>query len=504
MKPVDTVLGKKIYQLIIGRLDGDRLGDVRYEETIRELVRRGIGGFIIFGGFKETVRNFLRTLGPIPDIPLFIAADVERGVGQQIQGGTVFPCQMAVAAALDLRNPEETIMLERALTAIARELKYVGINMPLIPVLDVNQNPDNPIICTRAFSDNHETVASFGAHCIRTLEREGLLSCAKHFPGHGDTAIDSHIQLPVISKSRDELMAVDILPFREAIRAEVSSVMIGHLTIPVFENRPASLSRQVVTSLLREDLGFGGLVMTDALNMNALKGFGNIPAQCINAGVDILLHPSDPDHTVEEVLHAIETGDISEALIDSAITRILMRKKNIQEHSVPAIDCSSHKMLASQIAEMSITLVKDTPGALPLSDRERVSVLLCGDASFFPASPLQNICRRVTTLPQAAGMQEQFHDTVIVFAVFTSVAAWKGNSGIPEDEITLIKQLAQRAKHSLILSFGSPYVLRYFKDADVLIAAYEGTEQAQHAVVKCLEGRSEFSGRLPVTFSFCQ
>jgi beta-glucosidase-like glycosyl hydrolase len=299
-------------------------------------------------------------------------------------------------------------------------------------------------------------------------------------------------------------MAVDIHPFREAIREEVSSVMIGHLTIPVFENRPASLSKPVVTSLLREYLGFGGLVMTDALNMHALKGFGNIPAQCINAGVDILLHPSDPDHTVEEVLYAIETGDISEALIDSAVDRILRKKKSIQEYSVSAIDYSSHKMLASQIVEMSITLVKDTPGVLPLSDRERISVLLCGDASFFPASPLQDICRRITTLPRAAGMQEQFQDAVIVFAVFTSVAAWKGSSGIPEDEIALIKLLAQRAKHSLVLAFGSPYVLRYFKEADVLIAAYEGTEQAQHAVVKSLEGRGGFSGRLPVKFSFFQ
>jgi beta-N-acetylhexosaminidase len=299
-------------------------------------------------------------------------------------------------------------------------------------------------------------------------------------------------------------MNVDIVPFREAIRAEVSSVMIGHLTIPVFDDRPASLSKPVVTSLLREDLGFEGLVMTDALNMHALKGFGSIPVQCINAGVDILLHPSDPDYTVEEVLRAIKTDDISEALIDSAVTRILRKKKNIQEHSVSAVDYTSHKMLASKIAEMSISLVKDTPGVLPLSDRDRISVLLCGDASFFPASPLRNFCRRVTTLPQAAGMQEQFHDTVIVFAVFTSVAAWKGSSGISEDEIPLIKQLARRAKHSLVLSFGSPYVLRYFKEADVLIAAYEGTEQAQHAVVKCLEGRSGFSGKLPVTFSFFQ
>jgi beta-glucosidase-like glycosyl hydrolase len=503
MKSTRNALEKKIYQLIISRLDGDCIGDAGYEERIKELVRRGIGGFIVFGGLRETVRNFLRTLRAISDMPLFLAADVERGVGQQIQGATRFPCQMAVAAAIDLRNPEETRILERVVTAIAVELKDVGINMPLIPVLDVNQNPDNPIICTRAFSDNPETVALFGSYFIKTFERDSLLSCAKHFPGHGDTAKDSHIELPVINKSRNELMAVDIVPFKEAIRSDVSSVMIGHLTVPVFDDRPASLSKPIITTLLRKELGFEGLVMTDALNMHALIGFGNIPVQCINAGADILLHPSDTEHTVEEVLHAVETGDISEARIDTAVSRIL-GKKNIQEHTAPHVDYNSHEILASQIAEMSITLVKDAPGVLPLSDRDRVSILLCGDASFFPASPLQDICRRITTLPQAAGMQEHFQDAVIVFAVFTSVAAWKGSSGIPEDEIALIKLLARRAKHSLVLSFGSPYVLRYFKEADMLIAAYEGTEQAQHAVVKCLEGQSGFSGRLPVKFSFFQ
>jgi hypothetical protein len=146
--------------------------------------------------------------------------------------------------------------------------------------------------------------------------------------------------------------------------------------------------------------------------------------------------------------------------------------------------------------------VKDTPGVLPLSDGDKVSVLFCGDTSFFPASPLNRFSQRVSALHRTTGIQEQFHDTVIVFAVFTSVAAWKGSSGIPENEIALIKQLARRAKHSLILSFGSPYVLRYFKEADVLVAAYDVTEQAQKAVIKCLEGRSRFHGRLPVSLRF--
>ena len=398
MSTAPGTLGKKIYQLVIGRLDGDNIGDSAYEEKIRSLVQKGIGGFIIFGGTREAVRSFLRTLRLEADIPLFLASDIERGTGQQIRGTTLFPCQMALAAALDIRNAEEEILFDRAVKEIARESKAVGINMPLIPVLDVNQNPDNPIICTRAFSDSPETVALFGSRAIRILEREGLLSCAKHFPGHGDTAVDSHISLPVIGKSSEEFMAVDLLPFQHAVSADVSSIMIGHLRAPVFDDRPASLSRPVVTALLREKLGFEGLVMTDALNMHALKGYGDVPVQCINAGVDILLHPPDPDQTVGEVVRAIEAGDISEQQIDTAVSRILRHKKKIEERTEPDVEYTSNQALATRIFEMSITLVKDTPGVLPLSQKDKVSVLFCGDASFFPDSPLRNFCGKASVL----------------------------------------------------------------------------------------------------------
>lgn len=495
----DTV-AKKIYQLIIGRLDGEQIGNTAYEEKIRALVQKGIGGFIIFGGTREPVRSFLRTLRPGADIPLFLASDIERGTGQQIRGTTLFPCQMAMAAALDIRNPEEEITFDRAVKEIARESKDVGINMPLIPVLDVNQNTDNPIICTRAFSDSPETVALFGSRAIRILEGEGLFSCAKHFPGHGDTAVDSHISLPVIRKSSEEFMAVDILPFQHAVRADVSGIMIGHLRVPVFDDSPASLSKQVVTSLLREKLGFEGLVMTDALNMHALKGYGDIPVQCINAGVDILLHPLDPDQTAGEVVRAIEAGDISEQQIDTAVSRILRHKKKIEERTEQDVEYTNNEALATRIFEMSITLAKDTPGVLPLSQKDKVSVLFCGDSSFFSDSPLRNFCGKASVLSRTVEMQGH----VAVFAIFTSVAAWKGSSGIHEEELSLIRRHLGKAKRSAVLSFGSPYVLRHFKDADILIAAYDVSEQAQNAVIRCLEGRSGFHGRLPIKLNFGQ
>ncbi len=269
-------LEKKLYQLIISRLDGDKVASKKYQEKIIELVKKGIDGFILFGGKKDEIRDFISKIQSISEIPLFIASDIERGVVQQIKDTTLFPCQMAIAAAINKDRPEDVSLLRSAIKAIADEAMDIGINMPLIPVLDVNQNPDNPIICTRAFSDNPEDVAWFGSEYIKILETSGLISCAKHFPGHGDTAIDSHISLPVITKSRTDLMTTDIMPFVGAIKAGVSSIMIGHLSVPAIDSMPASLSKMIITDLLRMELGFNGLILSDALNMDALKGNKNI------------------------------------------------------------------------------------------------------------------------------------------------------------------------------------------------------------------------------------
>ncbi len=277
-------LKKKLYQLIIGRLDGDQISVPSYRETISGLAGKGIGGFIIFGGDSDEVKYFIDEIQSISDIPLFIASDVERGVGQQLRGSTLFPCQMAISAAIDKSKPEDVAILRDALRAIADESINVGINMLLIPVLDVNSDPENPIICTRAFSDNPEDVAWFGAEYIDILERSGLFSCAKHFPGHGDTAADSHILLPVIDKHYNDLINTDIMPFKEAIHRGVGSIMVGHLSVPAIDDIPASLSRKIITDLLRGELGFKGLILTDALNMNALKDTGTVSVECLKAG----------------------------------------------------------------------------------------------------------------------------------------------------------------------------------------------------------------------------
>jgi beta-glucosidase-like glycosyl hydrolase len=491
-------LEQKLYQLIINRLDGDRLSSASYQEQAIELVNKGIGGFILFGGKKDETQNFIDKLQSLSEIPLFIASDIERGVGQQIGGATRFPCEMAVASAINKNKADDVELLRNAINAITREALDIGINMPLIPVLDVNRNPDNPIICTRAFSDDPEEVAWFGKTYITVLEKAGVLSCAKHFPGHGDTSIDSHIELPVISKPLQELTKIDIHPFRGAVRAGVSCIMIGHLSIPAIDTLPATLSKKIITDLLRKELGFEGIIMTDALNMSALKEYKGVPVQCLNAGFDILLHPANADSTVKELLQAIDSGEVEDGKIDDAVERIMKFKVKIKNIERQEGNYERHTELSTIISDKSITLVKDTPGVLPIKDIKDVYLAFVGDESVYKGAPLRGFIPDNPFVSSGTGLNPA---PIIIIAIFTNVAAWKGSSGISEGEIRYIKELMNKSRHSIVISFGSPYVLRHFIEADILIAAYDPTEQAQSSVIKCLKGELSFQGRLPVTLN---
>ncbi|NTU42649.1 MAG: hypothetical protein HGA78_06275 [Nitrospirales bacterium] len=482
---------KRLYQLIISRLEGDRIHDEAYRKEILALVSRGIGGFILFGGKRDEIIPFIHELRSLAETPLFIASDIERGVGQQIEGTTSFPCPMATAAAINRENPEDLLLLRDMVGAIAAEAVSTGIDMPFLPVLDVNSNPDNPIICTRAFSDRPEEVAWFGTEYIRTLEAWGLLSCGKHFPGHGDTAVDSHMALPVIRKSPAELRACEIPPFAAGIEAGASCIMAGHLTIPSLDEIPATLSRKVLINLLREELGFQGLIITDALNMDALREMGNVPALCMAAGADILLHPSDPHETVRELASGIASGMVDEARIAEALGRIALAKKKVRQRS-EKIDYEKNRRLSQEITRRSISLVKETEEILPLTDQKGITLFFAGDREMYNNSFLG---RQFRTMPLTDNTG--FTEGLALFCLFTRASAWRGSSDIGQEEIGLLRKVMARAGSSIVVSFGSPYSLRHFPEADILIAAYEANEQAQQAVVEALrEGR--FTGRLPV------
>lgn len=498
-----NTLEKKLYQTIISRLDTDGIHKDAYRKKVFSLIKKGIGGFIIFGGGSEPqrgaespgeIRRFISEMQSASDIPLFIASDIERGVGQQIKGASAFPCQMAVSAAINKNKPKDIRILKHALTAIGEEAKDIGINMPLIPVMDVNQNPDNPIISTRAFSDNPKDVSWFGIKFINILQGMGLICSAKHFPGHGDTSIDSHIQVPVIKKSYRDLMKTDIFPFRSAIKAGVKSIMVGHLSVPAIDLKPSSLSRKIITGLLREKLGFKGLVLTDALNMGAIRDMKDVSLECIKAGADILLHPPDANHTVKELMRAIKEKRLDVSEIDVSVSRILRVKGGCEVSRTPAEWVATPCPLSSYITQMSITLIKKRGITLPIP--KKTPLIFAGDSESFETSPLRDYFR-VIDLSGISTTDDIGYKTVI-FAIFTSIKAWKGISGISNEERKLISKLMRKVKNSIVISFGSPYVLRDFGKADMLVAAYEATEQAQMAVIRCLKGEMDFKGRLPI------
>ncbi len=491
-------INHKIYQLIINRLNGDNIRDPSYREKMHDLVLKGIGGFIIFGGNKDEVREFIHSLQSISDIPLFIASDIERGAGQQFKGATHFPSMMAIAAAINQNDSSHVQLLDNYIKTVAEEAIDIGINMPLIPVLDINLNPDNPIICTRAFSDNPQTVSWFGRKYIEILQDAGLISCAKHFPGHGDTAIDSHISLPVIYKSEEDLMKADLIPFIEAITSGAGSIMMGHVRIPSIDTLPASLSKKIVTGILRKKLGYNGLVMTDALNMSALNEFEDIPVKCIDAGIDIILHPTDPVKTADELIHAVDTGMLTEDQIETAFQRVMQYKSLLKTFGHINPDYKKHKDVAENLFNRSITLVSGRHDSTAITDFNKVDLIFTGDDNRIDISTLKK------HMPHAVHIShyKQTVNSKIIIALFTTVAAWQGSSGISDDDREKIKNVISNALHSTVISFGSPYVLRYFKKADMLIAAYDSSLYAQNAVFECLKNNKGFEGSLPVKIDF--
>lgn len=304
----------------------------------------GVGGVILLGGSAGEVALRSQQLQDWATVPLLICADVEEGVGQRFAGATWFPPPMAWAeiAQRDVRLAETYAEQFGAVTA--QEAQAIGLNWILTPTVDVNNNPDNPVINVRAFGEDPDTVGRLTAAFIRGAQQQGVLTVAKHFPGHGDTHVDSHLDLPVIEHSLSRLDQVELVPFRSAIQAGVESVMTAHLRIPALDpDRPATLSRPILDQLLRRHLGFEGLIVTDALIMGAIAdryGKNEAPVMAVEAGADVLMMPADPVGAIEAVCQAVLTGRIPAAQIRASVERIWQAKQKVCT-PLPAGD-SSH------------------------------------------------------------------------------------------------------------------------------------------------------------------
>jgi len=476
------------YSRLIPRLNGKEIEE-RFGYYL-SLVKKGIAGFIVFTGELETVRSKLAELQDASEHPLIIACDLEQGLGQQIESGTLFPPAMAIASALKgVDRQRAKALLNEVYTAFAEESLYAGINTILAPVLDINTNPDNPIIATRAFGEDPDSVSFFGCEMVSVLQRNGIIACGKHFPGHGDTEIDSHISLPVIRKKISDLENVELVPFRKAISEGLSMIMLGHLSIPALDASgvPATISQKII-SYLRSKLIFKGTVMSDAMNMGGMGGYGENEASlmALNAGVDIILHPTDPDAVAAHLRQKDWKPGGKPAT--PQIRRLQIQEREGFSSSISPEDISihfgEHRKLSERLSRMAITVEGDTQ----LKIKDPFLIILNEDRDGMDAYLIHEFRRRYRDTGYCSVSPEdeipwsaipKDHDLIV--CVYSQTRAWKGKTaGWLRNTIKNLNLTAR-----VFVSFGNPYVLRNLGNV-TKIYAYWNSEPAQKAVLEKL------------------
>nr|WP_255523429.1 glycoside hydrolase family 3 N-terminal domain-containing protein [Nodosilinea sp. LEGE 06152] len=345
--PDSLSLAEQVAQMVVVRASGHLFDhEIRYpaweadQATLTRCVKElGVGGVILLGGSAAEVGLKTQALQNQARIPLLIAADVEEGVGQRFSGATWFPPPMALSAVAD-RNLDTALAAAEAFgAATAAEALAIGLNWVLVPTVDINNNPDNPVINLRAFGSSLERVCALTQAFLRGVQTQPVLSAAKHFPGHGDTAIDSHLELPVLPHDRDRLSQFELVPFQHAIAAGTDAIITAHLRIPALDARhPATLSPPILTGLLRQQLGFDGLIVTDALIMGAItNAYGPYEAAvlAVEAGVDVLLMPSDPEGVIAAVVEAVNRGRLTPERILASVERLWRAKQKAAPALLP-------------------------------------------------------------------------------------------------------------------------------------------------------------------------
>ena len=452
------------YRSIIPRLDGSSLKDdfPRYAA----LVRKGVAGFILFGGEVEQARHFIGKLQAESEYPLIIASDLERGLGQQLKGGTPFPPAMALAKATRRGRGSGDLLLRKAFNALAEEARYAGINVILAPVLDINTNPKNPIICTRSFGEDADTVSFFGGEMIRATQALGVAACAKHFPGHGDTSIDSHISLPVVKRGLDELQKKELVPFVRAVQCGVRMIMLGHLSVPAIDpsNIPLSISEKAVL-YLRTHMKYHGLLITDAMNMGGLGGYSEEQAslEAIRAGVDLLLHPSD----TEKIVSFFKRRKV--AFDGSRLDKFRRGLARVTPSSPPdfEINLGLSRLLAKKAIRTSGRFdIGRRPFLLILNDEDeaRGNVFSRRFQERVPGSASRTLTRDAEVRRVAIPGKRP-----LIVAVFSETRAWKG--GVSQWLYRQIEYLKDKA--DLLVSFGSPYLFDMIEDTPKMFAYWD-------------------------------
>ena len=434
-----------------------------------------LGGVILLGGSSVELQARSQQLQNWASIPLFIAADVEEGIGQRFAGGTWFPPPMALGS-IYRQDPELARRYAEQMGQItAQEALTVGINWLLAPVVDVNNNPDNPAINIRAFGDRPEVVSALATAFIQGAKSTTVLTTAKHFPGHGDTATDSHLDLPALHHSESRLAEIELPPFQQAIATGIDSVMTAHLLIPTWDNKqPATLSPKIVTEILRNRLSFSGLIVTDALIMGGITKFASpeaIAVKAIEAGTDILLMPDNPEIAIAAIYDAVRSGRIKEERIHQSLARIWQKKEQIFDS--PSVrtelfgdrardtvrDILRNSQQQNQIAIKDRSSEYSQRNLIVVDDLLNTSLDLNSPAITIPAQ--QNYQRQLVDRHTLSCLLSDSRPTLL--QIFIRGNPFRGSAGLTEDTKTIYQKLADSQKLTGLVIYGSPYVWKWFQ-----------------------------------------
>ena len=503
-----------------------------YKELLHQVEENHIGGMIVgtSRGPLGIERSQVYATAVITNelqrrskVPLLLGADFESGTGMRLDEGTSFPSAMALAATGD---PKVAYTVGKT---IALEARASGVHWIFAPDADVNDNPDNPIINVRSFGEEPKSVSEYVTQFIRGVQENGAIATAKHFPGHGNVSVDSHLALAVVPGDREELNGTELVPFRAAIAAGVDSIMPGHLAVPAIEpdaNTPATLSRNILTKLLRDEMKFHGLIVTDAMDMGGVTTLyapGEAAVRSVEAGSDVLLMPPVPDAAMAGLEAAVKSGRIPVERIDESVRRILAAKARLGLDKNRFVDVAhinekfappAYDTLAQGIADRGVTLLRDSAKLLPLDSTRPMRVLLVAlsaDPDPFPGETIEpeirprvdslTVLRADTQFKPVSALTLPKPDTydLAIAALFVRVADRKGNVGFPEEQRAFVNQLLAQGKPVVIVSFGSPYLIERFPNAPTFLAEFSTNDVSQRAAARAMFGQVAMSGQIPVT-----
>jgi beta-N-acetylhexosaminidase len=545
-------LDEKIGQMIIADANvvfWNREG-AEYKKLRHHIVDNKVGGVILFRSQVWPAAMVTNRWQEMARTPLLIAADLEMGPGMRLDDTPWWAPNMAVAAAGD----PNWARLQGEATAL--QARAVGINWVLAPVADVNNNPDNPVINTRSYGEDPATVAEFTRAFIEGAQGAGAMACAKHFPGHGDTATDSHIGLPMVDVGRGRLERLELVPFRAAIAAGVGSVMSAHIALPQVDTTPAAplrslgereaaaaeflsrteagdarvtlpstLSPKIITGLLREELRFNGLIVTDALSMAGIAARytpAEAAVKAIKAGADVIEKSPDIDAAIAGIRGAVFRGEITEARIDASVERVLRAKAALGLNANRVVDLREvdrvmsnprFNEISQQIADRSITLVRDEPRRLPLNPKGRLINITFTDEDD-PAITKVFVDELRSRAPQVESLLLDHHSTEsdvwrllarldegrydsVIFSVAVRARSGKGSVALPPIGKRLSDELVRRKFPLTVISFGNPYLLAAMPNASSYMLAYSPFPVSQRAAAKAVFGEIELVGKLP-------